>query len=137
MQACTQGFLKGYQTPSYLEGIPLLQYVDNTTFFIEGSMEEARNLSTLLGLFLDFSSLQINRTKSVFIGFGLAPDEELHWSEALGTPIGSLPIRYLGLPLTWRRMANIDEQPVVEKVERCLEGWQTKVMSRGGRLVLL
>ena len=37
--------------PSYLEGIPLLQYMDDTTLYIKGSMEEARNLSTLLDLF--------------------------------------------------------------------------------------
>ena len=42
---------------SHSDGVPLLQYVDDTMLFIEGSMEEARNLSTLLDLFADFSSV--------------------------------------------------------------------------------
>ena len=71
MQACSQGLLKGYQTPSYPDGIPLLQYDDNTMFYIENSVEGARNLSILLDLFTDFSGLQINHTKSTLIGFGL------------------------------------------------------------------
>ena len=96
-------------------------------------MEEARNLSTLLDLFADFSGLHINRTNSAFIGFGLAHEDGFQCSEALGTLIGSLP---MGLPLTRRRRADMDWQPVV-KVERYLEGWQTKVMWRVRQLVLL
>ena len=34
-------------------------------------------------------------------------------------------------------MTNMDRQPIIEKVERRLEGRQTKVMLRGGGLVLL
>ena len=61
----------------------------------------------------------------------------LQCSEALGTPSGSLLMRYLGLPLRQKKMSNNDWQSVVEKVERCLEGWQTKVMSRGGGCLVL
>ena len=97
-KACDHGLLKEYQTASYLGGIPILQYADDTTFSIAGSMEEARNLSMLLDLFTDLSGLQINRAKLVFIGFGQPCEEETLCSVALGTPTGSLPIRYLGWP---------------------------------------
>ena len=63
------------------------------------AVEESRNLSTLLDLFVGFTGLKINCTKSAFIGFGLAQEVELQCSEALGTLSGSLPMRYLGLPL--------------------------------------
>ena len=117
---------------SYVDGIPLLQKVDDTMFFIEGLVEEARNLSTLVDLLMDFSGLLINCVKSAFLGFGLAQEEELQSSKALGTLIGSLPMWYLCLPLIWRKMSNIDLQPVVKKVERCLDEWQTKVKIGGG-----
>ena len=100
-------------------------------------MEEARNLSTILDLFADFSGLQINRAKSAFVGFELTHEESLQCLEALGTPIGTLPMRYLGLPLTRGRMLRTDWNPVIEKVERRLEGRQAKILSRGGCLVLL
>ena len=94
-------------------------------------------MSTLLELFTDFSGLQINRTKSAYIGFRLAQEKEFYCSKALGTPIRSLPMRYLGLSLTWTKMTKTNWQPVVEKLERRLEGWQTKVVSWGRRLMRL
>ena len=98
LQAYSHGMLTGYKTRSYSEGIPLLQYANNTKFFIEGSREEARNLSTLMDLFANFSGLQINWAKSTFVGFGLTQEESLQCSEALEMSIGSLPMQYLCLP---------------------------------------
>ena len=55
MQAYVQGLLKGYPKPSHPDEIPWLQYVVDIMFSIEGSVKEARNLSTLLDLFEDSS----------------------------------------------------------------------------------
>ena len=88
-------------------------------------------------IFADFSGLQLNRAKSSFVGFGLAPDELQPCSEMLATPIETLPIRYLGLPLTDRRLKNKDWQPVVEKVEKCLGGWHGRLLSHEGRMILV
>ena len=86
---------------------------------------------------MDFSSLQLNRAKSSLVGFGLAIEELQRYAEILTTPIETLPIRYLGLPLTDRRLKTQDWQLVVEKVEKRLGGWRRKLLSRGGRLVLV
>ena len=106
-------------------------------FFMEGSVEEAKNLSALLDVFADCSGLRLNREKSEFTGFRLSQDEESQCSRALGTLVGALPIRYLGLPLSAGQLHVADWQPIVEKVEQQLEGWKAKVLSKGGRLVLL
>ena len=135
--ACAWGSLKGFQTYSQPLGIPLLQYVDDTLFFMEGSVEEAKNLLALLDVFADCSGLRLNREKSEFTGFGLSQDEESQCSRALGTPMGTLPIRYLGLPLSTGQLRAADWQIVVGKVEQRLGGWKAKVLSKGGRLVLL
>ena len=100
-------------------------------------MEQAKNLSALLDIFADCSGLQLNREKSEFTGFGLSQDEESQCSRALGTLMGTLPIRYLGLPLSTGQIRGADWQSVVEKVEQRLEGWKARVLSKGGRLVLL
>ena len=63
-QACARGNLKGFHTPSQPSGIPLLQYVDDTVLFMEGSVEEAKNLSALLDVFANCSGLCLNRGKS-------------------------------------------------------------------------
>ena len=51
--------------------------------------------------------------------------------------MGSLPICYLGLPLSTGQIRGADWQSVVGKVEQRLEGWKAKVLSKGGRLVLM
>ena len=60
-QACFHERLRGFHTISYLAGIPCFQYADYTTFSMEGSGEEAKNLSALVDLFVDVSGLKINR----------------------------------------------------------------------------
>ena len=55
--------------PSYPNGIPLLQYVDDTTISTKGSVQEARNLSTMLDLFTVFSGPQTSHAKLAFLDF--------------------------------------------------------------------
>ena len=73
--------------------IPLLQYADDTTFFIQGSETAARTLSSMMDIFYDFSGLQLNRAKYIFVGFGLSIEEALRCVRLLVTPIGILPVR--------------------------------------------
>ena len=56
-----------FANTKFSSGYPIAAVRRCHYFFIEGSVEEARNLSTLLDLFMDFSGLQINRAK---INFG-------------------------------------------------------------------
>ena len=68
----------------------------------------ARTLSQMMNIFADFSGLYLNQAKSSFLGFGLAIKETRRYAEILATPIETLPIRYLGLPLTDRRLRTQD-----------------------------
>lgn len=77
--------------------MPLLQYVDNRQFFIEGSTEEARRIFILAELFGAITSLQINHVKLPFISFGMVDEEAISCATELHTMISSLPITYLGL----------------------------------------
>ena len=126
-----------YQSASLPGGIPLLQYADDTTFFIQGSTETAQTLLIIMDIFSDFSGLRLNRAMSTLVGFGLSTEELSGCSQILETPIGTLPIRYLGVPLVHRRLRIQDWQPVFEKVETRLGGWRARLLSCGGRLVLL
>ena len=58
-------------------------------------------------------------------------------SQILETPIGVLPIRYLGIPLVDRRLRIQDWHPVFEKVETRLGGWWARLLLRGEHLILL
>ena len=137
LQLCQSGSLTGFQSSNVPSWVPLLQYVDDTTFFIQGSWAATHTLSTMMDIFSDFSGLQFNRAKSSFIGFELSPKEQAGCSRILATPIGTLPICYLGVPQVDRQLQMQDWLPVIEKVESQLAGWRARLLSRGGRLVLL
>ena len=122
-QAVLSGWLKVYQMPRCIKGITLLQYVDYMTFFMEGSAEEAKNLSVLMELFADCSGLHVNQAKSMLVPFNLPPEEDVECSSALGIPIGNLPIQYHELPLTNGRIRNMEWWAMIDKVECRLEGW--------------
>ena len=137
LQVCLRGALTGFQLASLPDGISLLQYANDTTFFIQGSMAATQTLSIMMDIFSDFSGLRLNRAKSIFVEFGLSEEEMSGYSQILATPIRVLPIRYLGVPLLDHRLWIQDWQPIFEKVETRLGGWRACLLSRGGRLILL
>ena len=49
----------------------------------------------------------------------------------------SLPIQYLGLPLGSRPCSKAFWDPVIRKIEKRLTPWKRKLLSKGGRLVLI
>ena len=91
-QLCIRGYLSGFQTTGRPGGILLLQYADNTTFFIRGSTVTAHHVSTMLDILSDFSGLQLNRSKSSVVGIGLDSEGLARISAVLSTPVASLPI---------------------------------------------
>ena len=74
-QLCIRGYLAGFQTTGRPGSIPLLQYADDTTFFLRGSTVAAHHVSTMIEIFSDFSGLQLNRGKSSVVGIGLSLEE--------------------------------------------------------------
>lgn len=55
----------------------------------------------------------------------------------LGCSITTLPITYLGLPLNITKPKKQDYMPLIEKVEKRMQGWKGRLISRGGRMQLV
>ncbi|KAK1264426.1 hypothetical protein QJS04_geneDACA014981 [Acorus gramineus] len=47
------------------------------------------------------------------------------------------PVRHLGRPLHLGKFHKVEWSPLIEKFTKRLEGWKGKLLSTGGRLVLL
>ena len=54
-----------------------------------------------------------------------------------GCAPGSLPFKYLGIPIHYRKLKNGEWKPVVDRFERKLSSWIGKLLSYGDRLILI
>jgi hypothetical protein len=95
-------------------GLSILQYANDTTLFMEHDLEKARNLKLILAAFEQLSGLKINFHKSELFCFGEAQDSTAECADLFGCGQGQFPIRYLGIPIHYRRLT-IAEWKLVEE----------------------
>ncbi|WVZ79237.1 hypothetical protein U9M48_026841 [Paspalum notatum var. saurae] len=118
-------------------GLSILQYADDTIIFMENDLEKARNMKLLLCAFEQVSGLKINFHKSEILCFGNARDSLESYLELFGCKQGDFPIKYLGMPIHFKKLRNSDWNIVEERVEKRLASWKGKHLSIGGRLTLI
>ena len=80
--------------------------------------------------------LKINLGKSELVPIGLVHNFDLLLS-VLGCKQGTLPMKYLGLPLGAKFKDETIWNPILEKIERRLAGWKRLYLSMGGRVTLV
>jgi len=118
-------------------GISILQYADDTILFVEDDLDKAKNLKLVLCAFEKLSGLKINFHKSELFCFGETKDRVAEYVELFGCKEGVLPFRYLGIPMSPRKLANKDWSTIEERFQKKLSSWKGKMLSSGGRLVLI
>ncbi|KAJ1685156.1 hypothetical protein LUZ63_016546 [Rhynchospora breviuscula] len=114
----------------------ILQYADDTLFFSTAKGQAPRTLLLVLESFSKVSGMKLNLMKSSFVPFNLSQQSVLDLQELLGCSSTTLPIQYLGLPLTDRRPDRSTFQILIDKLTKRLSGWKAKLLSRAGRVVL-
>ena len=118
-------------------GLSILQYADDTILFMDHDLEKARNMKLILSAFEQLSGLKINFHKSELFCFGDAQDEANLYAELFGCGLGQFSITYLGIPVHYRRLTNAEWKHVEERLQKRLSSWKGKLLSLGGRLVLI
>jgi hypothetical protein len=83
------------------------------------------------------SGLKVNFQKSEIFCFGKAKDLEDQYKHIFGCEAGSLPFKYIGIPIHYRRLLNKEWNPVENRFQNKLGCWQGKLFSYGDRLVLI
>jgi hypothetical protein len=81
------------------DGLSTLQYVDDTTLFMDHNFDQPRNLKLILTVFEKSSGLKINFHKCEIFYFGEAKDHGLHYEQLFGCKKDTYPFRYLGIPM--------------------------------------
>jgi hypothetical protein len=113
-------------------GLSILQYADDTILFMEHDLESAKNLKLILSAFEHLSGLKINFHKSELFYFGEAQEHAQLYAELFECNQGQFPIRYLGIPIHFRRLTNAEWKIVEERLQLHLSSWKGKLLLEGG-----
>ncbi|KAJ4813321.1 RNA-directed DNA polymerase (reverse transcriptase)-related family protein [Rhynchospora pubera] len=123
-------------SPRFTVPFFILQYADDTLVFstVQGSALQVLHLT--LRLFQLASGLHLNNHKSAFLPINLDAITVETVKCLFGFTTSSLPMDYLGLPLTLGRPDRSCFLPLLQKIESRLQGWKNCYLSRAGRLTL-
>jgi hypothetical protein len=104
---------------------------------LEHDIEKSVHMKLILRFFEELSGLKINFHKSEIFYFGRAKEEEEQYKQLFGCESGSLPFRYLGIPIHYRILKNSEWNPIESRFEGKLGCWDGKILSYGDCLVLI
>jgi hypothetical protein len=137
LQDQSNGLFVGLAPDLVENGVGILQYVDDTVLCISHEPEKAVNLKLLLSIFELMSGLKINFLKSEIFVIGGDNTVEEFYSDLFCCQVGRLPLKYLGVPVTFSTLKNIDWDFVDAKMVKKLDAWVGDSATSGGRLTLL
>lgn len=114
-----------------------LSFADDILIFFDGSEGSIKGILNILEEFKQASGLGINPEKSALFldGGDFQVSQEI--STRQGLQQGSFPVRYLGVPLTTRKLRKQDYQPLLDRILSKFNAWTVKHLSYAGRLQLI
>ena len=90
-----------------------------------------------LNIFGLASGLFSNLQKSVATPIHCFDQEIVRIQDILACAIQDFPCRYLGIPLSVRKLKRADEQPLLDKVAARIPGWKGNLLNTAGRSALV
>jgi hypothetical protein len=135
-KATGKGMVKGVMSHIISEGITHIQYAYDIVLMIEGDVGSIINMKFILYCFEWLLGLKINYHKSEAFVFGMDENEKSRVANMLNCQLGELPIKYLGIPLSDRKIRSEDMRWLPDKISKRVPPWKGKQMSSRARLIL-
>ena len=123
-------------TNSIGERISHLLFADDTILFYDASRDQLLSIRLALTCFQAFTSLKVNARKSEIVPVGEVGNIDA-LAAILRCRVGSLPLKYLGMPLGTPYKTASMWNPILERMEKKLSRWKHLYLSKGGRLTLV
>ncbi|KAL0455515.1 UNVERIFIED_CONTAM: hypothetical protein Slati_0890700 [Sesamum latifolium] len=105
-------------------GLLSLCFADDVLLFCKATPQSVQVFKDTLNEFVEVSGLKINPIKSQVILSGAMGQERQRILDLLRFHEGSLPVKYLGVPLISSKLSIADCKPLLEKVDARLAGWR-------------
>lgn len=114
-----------------------LSFADDILVFTDGTAVSLNGVLTVMDQFAGLSGLHINASKSFIFTAGANSHHLIQAALEKGLTVATLPIRYLGMPLTTRVWSKTDYEPLIDKLRKKFLSWTHKALSFAGCLQLI
>lgn len=114
-----------------------LCFADDLLIFTDGSANAVNAVLEILEEFKTMSGLAVSIQKTAFYICGLNEQEVSSITNQTGITHGTLPIRYLGVPLCTKKLSILNCEPLLQQVKRKVNTWSAQTLSFAGRLLLV
>ncbi|KAE8720432.1 Homocysteine S-methyltransferase 2 [Hibiscus syriacus] len=118
-------------------GLTHLSFADDLLVFCKGNIDSVVGVLTILDRFYEVFGLKLNPAKCEIFVAGIPTRTIENLRIITGFQIGSLPIRYLGIPLVTRKLTEKDCQALIDNIKLKLHHWSSRNLSYAGRLELI
>ncbi|KAE8690315.1 hypothetical protein F3Y22_tig00110895pilonHSYRG00014 [Hibiscus syriacus] len=127
----------GYHPKCKRIGLTHICFADDLLIFCKGSLNSVMGVQAVLDKLYFMSGLKLNASKCEIFVSGISAGQSSLIRELTGFSLGTLPVRYLGVPLVTRKLAVKDYQALIDKIRTKLSLWANKHLSFAGRLQLI
>jgi hypothetical protein len=114
-----------------------LSFADDLLIFTRG---DTKSVELIMAKIRDFShsiGLHVNPSKCKIFYGGVEDNIKDQIKKITSFAEGSLPFRYLGIPLTSKKLSIHHYMPLVDRIVERIRNWSAKLLSHAGRLQLI
>ena len=113
------------------------QFVDDTMLMGHPLVQEVQSFKKSLTLFAKASSLALNLNKSQVFFLNTTPATQSDIIRILGFSRGTMPSKYLGIPLGVGKLKKTSWQELLDKMKQRLSSWGLRPLNLPSRLILV
>nr|XP_010314937.1 uncharacterized protein LOC104645276 [Solanum lycopersicum] len=117
--------------------ITYLCFADDLLLYARGDLESIKAIQLCFSQFSQASGLRANLNKSSIYCGGVQIEVKQQIVQQLGYNMEELPFKYLGEPLSTKKMLVLQWYPLIEKIMDRINSWTARKLSYAGRTQLV
>lgn len=127
----------GYHATCKTVRLTHLSFANDILVSTDGRVSLLDGVLNVMEKFARMSGLHINAAKSSIYTTGQNKLLMQQNADMRGLSVGSLPFRYLGLPLTSKAWTRLEYEPFIDKIKSRFMAWSHRSLSFAGKLQLI